>query len=127
MCKKFKTIRPPLNHRPVGDTRWADLHIDIVGPLVPSEGMRYLLTILDRTTRWIEAIPMAEATAAACSMMLQSGHLQPAAWPRHLVSTLTEVCSYAAAQQLSRLHQYLSIKTCNCAATFHIQLPGTVM
>ena len=28
-------------------------------------------------------------TAAACSMMLQSGHLQPAAWPRHLVSTLT--------------------------------------
>ena len=66
-------------------------------------------------------------TAAACSMMLQSGHLQPAAWPRHLVSTLTEVCSCVAAQQLSRLHQYLSIKTCNCAATFHIQLPGTVM
>lgn len=30
-------------------------------------------------------------TAAACSMMLQSGHLQPAAWPRHLVSTLTVV------------------------------------
>ena len=27
----------------------------------------------------------------ACSMMLQSGHLQPAAWPRHLVSTRTVV------------------------------------
>ena len=34
---------------------------------------------------------LVQQTAAACSMMLQYGHLQPAAWPRHLVSTPTEV------------------------------------
>ena len=40
--------------------------LDIVGPLPDSCGKRYLLTVLDRTTRFVDALPLAEATAQAC-------------------------------------------------------------
>jgi len=32
------------------------VHIDIVGPLLPFKSFRYLLTMIDRFTRWPEAI-----------------------------------------------------------------------
>ena len=40
---------------------------DIVGPLPISNGMRYLLTVLDRTSRWVAAYPLPEATSANCA------------------------------------------------------------
>ena len=38
-----------------------------MGPLPSSGDFRYLLTIIDRTTRWPDAIPLKEATAASCA------------------------------------------------------------
>ena len=34
------------------------INLDIVGPLPISGNMRYLLTVVDRTTRWPEAFPV---------------------------------------------------------------------
>ena len=45
------------------DARFDQLHVDIVGPLPPSQGFRYLLTCVNRFTRWPEAIPIPESTA----------------------------------------------------------------
>ena len=57
---------------PVPDVRFLSLQIDVVGPLPPSEGMTYLLSIWDRTTRWWEAVPMQEATAkSSCDAFLR--------------------------------------------------------
>ncbi|XP_064116542.1 uncharacterized protein LOC135222385 [Macrobrachium nipponense] len=50
--------------------RFGHIHVDVVGPLPPSEGTRYLLTIIDRSTRWPEAMPMSEATTKACAEAL---------------------------------------------------------
>ena len=75
-CKPYKSIQPPQNHIPVTEHRFKDLQVDVVGPLPVSQGKQYLLTILDRTTRWIEAIPMEQATAASCSDAMLTGWIQ---------------------------------------------------
>ena len=74
--KVTPAIRPPQNHIPVTEHRFKDLQVDVVGPLPPSRGKKYLLTILDRTTRWIEAIPMPEATAENCCDAFIDGWIQ---------------------------------------------------
>ena len=51
---------------PVPSRRFSHVHIDIVGPLPSSQGFSYLLTMIDRTTRWPEVAPMQTISAEAC-------------------------------------------------------------
>jgi RNase H-like domain found in reverse transcriptase/Integrase zinc binding domain len=51
--------------------RFSHLHIDLVGPLPCSaEGYTHLFTIIDRSTRWCEAIPLCSTTADDCAAAL---------------------------------------------------------
>ena len=84
--KSFKTIRLVQGKIPVPDQRFSHLQVDIVGPLPLSEGQRYLLTILDRTSRWIEALPLAEATSENCAQAFIRGWLKHFGLPRVVTS-----------------------------------------
>ena len=84
--KKGKTIKPPMSNRPVPAERFSELMIDVVGPLPRSENMRYLLTILDRTSRWLEAIPMPEATAQNCANAMIRHWIPTFGLPRSAIS-----------------------------------------
>jgi Integrase core domain len=53
---------------PVPIQRFFHVHVDLVGPLPVSEdGYAYLLTAIDRSTRWAEAIPLKATSAADCA------------------------------------------------------------
>lgn len=81
-CKPHKRIQPKVDKKVIRDDRFKDLQVDIVGPLPPSEGMRYLLTMFDRHTRWLEAFPLAEATAANCATAMIRGWIPRFGVPR---------------------------------------------
>ena len=68
--KIVRHVRSPLSQRPLPDDRFLSLHLDLVGPLPESEGKTYLLTIIDRYSRWLEAVPLSSTTAADCAQAL---------------------------------------------------------
>jgi len=54
--------------------RFSHVHIDLVGPLpASSSGHTHLFTVVDRSTRWPEAIPLAGTTTADCVEAFLSG------------------------------------------------------
>ena len=61
--------RAPLLFLPTD--RFRCLHIDIVGRLPPSgSGRQFVVTMLDRATRWLEAVPTHSITTTAVSKIL---------------------------------------------------------
>ncbi|GBN69221.1 Transposon Ty3-G Gag-Pol polyprotein [Araneus ventricosus] len=65
-CQRSKIQRHTKTHLgtfSLPDARFTQIHIDIVGPLPPSEGQIYLLTIIDRFSRLPEAIPVPDMRA----------------------------------------------------------------
>ena len=64
--KQSKTEKAGVGSFPVPDQRFSAIHLDVVGPLPPSNGYRYLLTVLCRTSRWLEAYPLRQATSEEC-------------------------------------------------------------
>ena len=68
--KIHRHTRAPLESFTLPDRRFDHIHVDIVGPLPQSRGVTHLLTIVDRFTRWPEAIPLSDTSTAACARAL---------------------------------------------------------
>ena len=68
--KVARHVRVPLTRRPDPDSRFTSIHVDLVGPLPQSEGMKYIFTIIDRFSRWVEAVPLPSMTASDCASAL---------------------------------------------------------
>ena len=75
-CQRGKNLRH-VQLRPekilVPFRRFSHVHVELVGPLPPSQGFTYLLTCVDRSTRWPEAIPLQGISTTECASALFQG------------------------------------------------------
>lgn len=55
--------------------RFEHIHMDLVGPLPQSGGYSYILTIVDRFTRWPEAFPIRDMTALTVSKIFYKEYI----------------------------------------------------
>jgi len=84
--KVHRHVRLRAEHIPVPTRRFAHVHVDIVGPLPLSSGFNYLFTVIDRTTRWPEAVPLKSIAAADCARALLHGWVQRFGVPTTITS-----------------------------------------
>ena len=88
-CQRAKVQRhptAPLASFPIPDARFDFVHIDIVRPLPPSHGYTYLLTCVDRYTRWPEAIPLSTITSEVVTRAFISGWISRFGVPSTIVT-----------------------------------------
>ena len=72
-CQRSKMqnhVKSPIQHIPVPGRRFFHIHVDLVGPLPQSNGFFHLFTIINRSTRWPEAIPLCSTTVEDCERAL---------------------------------------------------------
>lgn len=87
-CQKIKVTRHTISR--FGEFQRVDrfeyVHLDLVGPLPTSQGYRYLLTLIDRTTRWPEAFPLKDFSADAVAKAFYEGCILHFVCPVRLTS-----------------------------------------
>jgi transposase InsO family protein len=103
--------------------RFTHIHVDIVGPLPAATcGSRYLFTVVDRSSRWLEALPMRDIAVASCADALIAGCISRYGVPAQLTSDrgtqFTSAIWDALCQQLGIQHQPTT--------AFHPQANGMV-
>lgn len=72
-AKVHRHVKAPVSSFPPPDERFSAVHIDLVGPLPPSDGFTHLLTCVDRYTRWVEAVPLSATHAPAVARAFVAG------------------------------------------------------
>jgi hypothetical protein len=60
---------PPAHPHPTA-TFFSLLHVDLLGSSQYSNNFNNIFTIIDRTSKWMEAIPLSDMSAAACPKAL---------------------------------------------------------
>lgn len=98
------------------------MHIDIVGPLPPSNGFQYILTMIDRFSRWVEAIPLKDPSVSKVGKLFFENWISRYGTPKYLTSD-------RGAQFESRLFTaFLALVGCERIRTtaYHPQANGMV-
>ena len=120
--KVTRHVKTPFVKRPLPDDRFLSLHLDLVGPLPESEGMVYLLTIIDRYSRWLEAVPLASASAADCARALLRHWVSRFGTPQDIT---TDQGSQFTSTLWAELMSLLGIKALR-TTSYHPQCNGMV-
>lgn len=120
--KITRHTRAPLSERCPPTRRFGSLHVDLVGPLPESNGMIYLLTIIDRFTKWPEAIPLPDSQASTCASAILHHWISKYGIPEDITSDRGPQFTSRLWQEFNRL---LGVQ-CHNTTAYHPQANGLV-
>ncbi len=116
------------------DARFRHLHMDLVGPLSPSKGSLYILTIVDRYTRLHEAIPIPDSPASTVVSAFMHRCMSIFGPPQVITTDrglqfesalLTSTCNFLAASRVRTTAYYSAAN--GMVERFHRQLKASHM
>ena len=102
-AKVSRHTRAPLSQFQSPAKRFEHIHVDVVGPLPTSRGFKHILTIVDRYTRWPEAIPVSDTTALTLARALIYNWISRFGTPTHITSDRGAQFTSSLWSQLSTL------------------------
>nr|CDS30914.1 pol polyprotein [Hymenolepis microstoma] len=120
--KAHKYNCSPLACFPLPKARFRHIHVNIVGPLPPSSSFIYILTCIDRYTRWPIAVPLRDTFSASVAKALIESWISIFGVPSFIT---TDRRSKVASSLLRQLNQPLS-STHICTTTYHPEANGLV-
>lgn len=121
-AKVHTHVHAPVHTIPTPDVAFSHVHINIVGPLPPSRGFSYILTVVDRTTHWPAAIPLVGVTADECAHAFCLHWVAEFGIPLHITSDhgrrfISTLWTHLAHLLRSTLH---------CTTSYHPQSNGLI-
>ena len=109
-CQRSKIQRhnrPPIGSFNEPDSRFTHIHMDLVGPLPQSQGHTYLLTIIDRFSKWLEVIPLKDSSAETIAHQFLFNWIARFGCPKILT---TDRGANLIAAAFPHIHRLLGIK-----------------
>lgn len=124
-CQKSKVIRhvkSGVEAIPIPSGRFEHIHLDLVGPLPMSKGYSYLLTLVDRFSRWPEAYPIKEMSTETVASTFVSQYISRFGIPATIT---TDRGSQFESRLFTELSKIFDIKKSRTTA-YHPQANGLV-
>ncbi|GFT95157.1 transposon Tf2-11 polyprotein [Trichonephila clavipes] len=124
-CQKSKIhrhTRSPLSSFQEPSQRFDHVHLDLIGPLPPSNGYTYCLTMIDRFSKWPEAQPLKDITAETVAEAFFSSWVSRFETPAILTTDRGRQVEFSLFKALSKL---LGVQKCRTTG-YHPQANGMI-
>ncbi|GFV94129.1 retrovirus-related Pol polyprotein from transposon 17.6 [Trichonephila clavipes] len=124
-CQKSKIhrhTRSPLSSFQEPSQRFDHVHLDLIGPLPPSNGYTYCLTMIDRFSKWPEAQPLKDITSETVDEAFFSSWVSRFGTPAILTTDRGRQFESSLFKALSKL---LGVQKCRTTG-YHPQANGMI-